>query len=80
MELGTVNATVAVPLPAEAEVIVGAVGISATIEKVVSLVPAKYVVSSAAVARTTHTPVPENDSVPVLALTEHAVVPALVTA
>ena len=80
LELGTVNATVAVPLPAEADVIVGAVGISATIEKVVSLVPAKYVVSSAAVARTTHVPVAEKDRVPELAFTEHAAVLASVTA
>jgi hypothetical protein len=80
LELGTVKATVAVPLPAEAEVIVGAVGRSAAMVKVTSLVPAEYVVSSAAVARTTHVPVAEKDSVPVLALTEHAVVPALVTA
>ncbi len=80
MELGTVKATVAVPLPAEADVIVGAVGRSATMVKVTSLVPAEYVVSSAAEARTTHVPVAENVSVPVLALTEHAVVPAFVTA
>jgi hypothetical protein len=80
LELGTVKATVAVPLPAEAEVIVGAVGRSAAMVKVTSLVPAEYVVSSAAVARTTHVPVAEKDSVPVLELTEHAVVPALVTA
>jgi hypothetical protein len=48
--------------------------------KVTSLVPAEYVVSSAAVARTTHVPVAEKDSVPVLALTEHAAVLASVTA
>ena len=80
MELGTVKATVAVPLPAEADVTVGAVGRSAAIVKETSLVPAKYVVSSAAEARTSHLPVAEKDSVPELALTEHADVLASVTA
>ena len=59
MELGTVNATVAVPLPAEADVTVGAVGRSAAMVKVTSLVPAEYVLLVAAVARTTQVPVAE---------------------
>lgn len=71
MELGTVKATVAVPLPAEAEVIVGSVGRSAATVKVTSLVPTEYVLLVAAVARTTQGPVDEYVSVPVLASTEH---------
>ena len=70
MELGTVKATVAVPLPAEAEVIVGAVGRSAAMVKVTSLVPAEYVLLVAAVARTTQGPVDEYVRVPLFAFTE----------
>jgi hypothetical protein len=39
LELGTLKATVAVASPAEAEVIVGVVGLSAAIVKVTSFVP-----------------------------------------
>jgi len=71
LELGAVKATVAVVFPADTEVIVGLVGVTAAIVKVTACVPAEYAVVAAAVAVTTHVPVDEYVKVPVSESTAH---------